>query len=182
MTRIAALLILMAALGVRSAAAQATPPPIQGVTGTIATEGSRDGVKKAAGAAARGVKKILPGGGAVDAKDPLETLIEGSHVVVREAAAMDMKTEGVVVDVNKKKQQITIRRQEDADAPRARGQQRRRGKRRPRLRVTRRPGRREDRLRIHARSLTDAGWIPRNTRREPKRHETHEQDRRSVAV
>jgi len=66
-------------------------------------------VKKAAGAAARGVKKILPGGGAVDAKDPLETLIEGSHVVVREAAAMDMKTEGVVVDVNKKKQQITIR-------------------------------------------------------------------------
>ena len=92
----------------RPAAAQATAPPIQGVTGTIATEGSRDGVKKAAGAAARGVKKVLPGG-KVDAQDPLETLIEGSHVVVQEAAAPDMRAEGVVIDVNKKRQQITVR-------------------------------------------------------------------------
>jgi hypothetical protein len=92
----------------RPAAAQATPPPIQGVTGTITTEGSRDGVKKAAGAAARGVKKALPGG-KVDAQNPLETLIAGSHVVVQEAAARDMRAEGVVIDVNKKKQQITVR-------------------------------------------------------------------------
>jgi hypothetical protein len=92
----------------RSAAAQGTAPPIQGVTGTIATEGSRDGVKKAAGAAARGVKKALPGGKA-NALDPLEALIEGSHVVVQEAAAPQMRAEGVVIDVNKKRQQITVR-------------------------------------------------------------------------
>ena len=109
MIRIAALLIFMAALGVRSAAAQATPPPIQGVTGTIATEGSRDGVKKAAGAAARGVKKILPGAGPANAQDPLEALTEGSHVVVRDAAPPETSVEGVVIDVNKKRQQITVR-------------------------------------------------------------------------
>ena len=105
----AALALLCALLVLpRPAAAQAPAPPIQGVTGTIATDGSRDGVKKAAGAAARGVKKVLPGG-KVDAQDPLETLIEGSHVVVQEAAAPDMHAEGVVIDVNRKKQQITVR-------------------------------------------------------------------------
>src|SRR4051812_47214705 len=109
MTRIAALLILTAALRVPSAAAQATPPPIQGVTGTIATEGSRDGVKKAAGAAARGVKKVLPGGGPANTQDPLEALIEGSRVVVRDAAPPETSVEGVVIDVNKKRQQITVR-------------------------------------------------------------------------
>src|SRR3954471_12173719 len=108
MTRIAALVILTAALRVTPAAAQATPQPIQGVTGTIATEGSKDGVKKAAGAAARGVKKVLPGG-KVDAQDPLEALIEGSRVVVQEAAAPDIRAEGVVIEVNKKRQQITVR-------------------------------------------------------------------------
>jgi hypothetical protein len=92
----------------RPAAAQTPAPPIQGVTGTIATDASRDGVKKAAGAAARGVKKVLPGG-KVDAQDPLETLIEGSRVVVQEAAAPDMRAEGVVIEVNKKRQQITVR-------------------------------------------------------------------------
>jgi hypothetical protein len=106
MTRIAALLILAAALRVPSAAAQATPPPIQGVTGTIATEGSRDGVKKAAGAAARGVKKVLPGGGTADAKDPFEIFIEGSHVVVDEGTT---SSEATVVDVNRKRQQLTVR-------------------------------------------------------------------------
>src|SRR5258707_10989073 len=100
--------LLFALLCARAVAAQGTTPPIQGVTGTIATEGSRDGVKKAAGAAARGVKKALPGG-KVDAQDPLETLIEGSHVVVQEAAAPDMRAEGVVIEVNKKRQQITVR-------------------------------------------------------------------------
>jgi len=106
MTRITALVILTAALRVTPAAAQATPPPIQGVTGTIATEGSKDGVKKAAGAAARGVKKVLPGGGPADAKDPFDTLIEGSHVVLQEGPS---STEGTVVDVNRKRQQITVR-------------------------------------------------------------------------
>ena len=35
--------------------------------------------------------------------------IEGSHVVVQEAAAPDMRAEGVVIEVNKKQQQITVR-------------------------------------------------------------------------
>jgi hypothetical protein len=63
-------------------------------------------VNKAAGAAARGVKKILPGGGAADAKDPFDTLIEGSHVVLQEGAT---STEATIVDANRKKQQITVR-------------------------------------------------------------------------
>jgi hypothetical protein len=90
------------------AGAQGTQPPIQGVTGTVATEGSRDGVKKAAGAAARGVKKILPGGSG-ESQNPMDVLIEGSHVTVTEGAAPDSSAEGIVVDVNKKRQQITVR-------------------------------------------------------------------------
>src|SRR3954471_2646581 len=76
-------------------AAQGTTPPIQGVTGTIATEGSRDGVKKAAGAAARSVKKVLPGSKG-DTTDPLDVLIAGSHVVVREGTATAKAVEAVV--------------------------------------------------------------------------------------
>ena len=104
----AALTLLCALLVASSASAQGTTPPIQGVTGTIATEGSRDGVKKAAGAAARGVKKILPGTKG-DTTNPLDVLIAGSHVVVREGAAEAKGVEAVVVDVNKTKQQITVR-------------------------------------------------------------------------
>ncbi len=102
------LLVLSSLVYAAPASAQGTAPPIQGVTGTVATEGSRDGVKKAAGAAARGVKKVLPGGKA-SAQDPLTALIEGSRVVVQEAAAPEMRAEGVVIDVNKKRQQITVR-------------------------------------------------------------------------
>ena len=106
MTRILALPpLVLVLLHAAPAAAQGTAPPIQGVTGTVATEGSRDGVKKAAGAAARGVKKVLPGG-KVSAQDPLTALIEGSHVVVAEGASA---AEGTVIDVNKKRQQITVR-------------------------------------------------------------------------
>jgi hypothetical protein len=87
------------------AAAQGQAPPIQGVTGTIATDSSREGVKKAAGSAARGVKKVLPAGKA-NAQDPLDVLVEGSRVVIQEGHA---STEGTVVDVNRKRQQITVR-------------------------------------------------------------------------
>jgi hypothetical protein len=104
----ATLTLLFALLCARPASAQGAQPPIQGVTGTIATEGSRDGVKKAAGAAARGVKKVLPGTKG-DTTDPLDVLIAGSHVVVREGAADTKGVEAVVVDVNKGKQQITLR-------------------------------------------------------------------------
>ncbi len=101
-------LVMVASLSGAPAAAQGTAPPIQGVTGTIATEGSRDGVKKAAAAAARGVKKILPGGKATD-QDPFSVLIEGSRIVVQEGAAPASSAEGVVIDVNKKRQQLTVR-------------------------------------------------------------------------
>src|SRR3954464_2080766 len=89
-------------------AAQGTTPPIQGVTGTIATEGSKDGVKKAAGAAARGVKKVLPGGNGTS-ENPLDVLIAGTHVVVRDMAeggdAAKTGVEGVVIDVNRSRKQ-----------------------------------------------------------------------------
>jgi len=91
-------------LATAPAAAQ-TAPPIQGVTGTIATDGTIDGVHKAAGAVAVAAKKILPGRKGSD-QNPLAALTEGSHVVVQEAAST---AEGVVVDVNKKRQQITVR-------------------------------------------------------------------------
>ena len=93
-------------------AAAQTAPPIQGVTGTIATDGSIEGVHKAAGAAARGVKKILPAGKS-DADNPLDVLIAGSRVVLRDMAdggeAVAATTEGVVIDVNRSRKQITIR-------------------------------------------------------------------------
>ena len=66
-------------------------------------------MKKAAGAAARGVKKVLPGTKG-DTTDPLDVLIAGSHVLVREGAADTKGVEAVVVDVNKGKQQITVTR------------------------------------------------------------------------
>jgi hypothetical protein len=100
--------LLFGLLIAASAAAQGTPPPIQGVTGTIATEGSRDGVKKAAGAAARGVEKVLPGNKG-DTTNPLDVLIAGSRVVVRDGSAEAKGTDAVVVDVNKAKHQITVR-------------------------------------------------------------------------
>jgi hypothetical protein len=101
-------LLFAVLLCARPVSAQGTTPPIQGVTGTIATEGSRDGVKKAAGATARGVKKVLPGKKG-ETTNPLDVLIAGSHVVVREAIAEAKGVEAVVVDVNKAKQQITVR-------------------------------------------------------------------------
>src|SRR3954447_15762640 len=111
--RAAAALLFALLVLPRPAAAQAPAPPIQGVTGTIATEGSKDGVKKAAGAAARGVKKVLPGGNGAS-ENPLDVLIAGTHVVVRDIAeggdAAKTGVEGVVIDVNRSRKQITVRR------------------------------------------------------------------------
>src|SRR5258705_11248516 len=85
----------------RPVAAQGTPPPIQGVTGTIATDETIRGEHKAAGKAAQGVKKILPGGKSTS-ENPLDALITGSRVVVRQAAgggdATRTRTEGVGID------------------------------------------------------------------------------------
>jgi len=96
----------------RPVAAQGTPPPIQGVTGTIATDETIKGERKAAGKVAEGVKKMLPGGKSTS-ENPLDALITGSRVVVRDVAsggdAAKTMTEGVVIDVNRSRKQITIR-------------------------------------------------------------------------
>ena len=111
---IGATLALLCALlaQARPAAAQGTPPPIQGVTGTIATDETIKGEHKAAGKIAEGVKKILPGGKSTS-ENPLDALIAGSRVVVRDVAdggdAAKTTTEGVVIDVNRSRKQITIR-------------------------------------------------------------------------
>jgi hypothetical protein len=105
-------------LGSTSAVAQ-TAPPIHGVNGTMATDSTikaehAAGDKIAEGAArvVNGAKKILPGGKGT-AQDALDALITGSRVVVREVAdggeAAKTTTEGVVVDVNRSRKQITIR-------------------------------------------------------------------------
>ena len=115
------LLTLLCAVPLSATRASAqTPPPIQGVTGTIATDGTiRDehaaGNKAAEGAkkAVDKVKQALPGGGKSGEKNPLDAFTEGRRVVVRDAAATDegpkATDEGVVIDVNRKRQQITIR-------------------------------------------------------------------------
>ena len=111
---IGATLALLCALlaPARPAAGQGTPPPIQGVTGTIATDETIKGEHKAAGKAAQGVKKILPGGKSTS-ENPLDALITGSRVAVRDVAdggvAAKTTTEGVVIDVNRSRKQITIR-------------------------------------------------------------------------
>ena len=109
----AALPLLCALLALaRPVAAQGTAPPIQGVTGTIATEETIKGEHKAAGKIAEGVKKILPGGKSTS-ENPLDALITGSRVVVKDVAdggdAAKTTTEGVVIDVNRSRKQITIR-------------------------------------------------------------------------
>ena len=96
----------------RPAAAQGTAPPIQGITGTVATEETVRGEHKAAGKIAEGVKKVLPGGKSTS-ENPLDALIAGSRVVVKDMAdggeAVKATTEGVVIDVNRSRKQITIR-------------------------------------------------------------------------
>jgi hypothetical protein len=104
-------------LGAASAAGQ-TGPPIHGVTGTMATDATIRGEGEAGHAIAEGVgrvvdgaKKALPGGKGTR-QNPLEGLIEGDRVVLRDAANRETDastTEGVVVDINRKRNQITVR-------------------------------------------------------------------------
>lgn len=112
-------LALLCALTLVSAPAAAqTPPPIHGVNGTMATDATIRGEREAGHAIAEGVgrvvegaKKIIPGGKR-SPQDPLEGLIEGNRVVLRDAAKGDNETtstEGVVIDVNRRRNQITIR-------------------------------------------------------------------------
>lgn len=89
--------------GAASAMAQ-TAPPIHGVTGTIATDATIRDEHEAANKIAVGIKKILPGGQADE--NPLDGFTEGRKVILKDA---DGTTEGVVIDVNRRKQQFTVR-------------------------------------------------------------------------
>jgi S1-C subfamily serine protease len=114
------LLTLLCALPLSSRPASAQPPPpIQGVTGTIATDGTIESEHRAAHAIAEGAahvvdsaKKILPGGKGTK-QNPLDDFTEGSRVILRDVVKVDGEsqttTEGVVVDVNHRKNQITVR-------------------------------------------------------------------------
>jgi hypothetical protein len=116
------ILTLLCALPLSSRTASAQPqppPPIQGVTGTIATDGTIESEHRAAHAVAEGaakavdsVKKVLPGGKSTS-ENPLDDFGEGSRVVLKDVKAVDSEasptTEGVVIDINKKRNQITVR-------------------------------------------------------------------------
>ena len=106
------LLALLCALPLssRSAAAQ-TAPPIGGFNGTYVPDATVKGEYEGAHGIAEGVghvvgyaKKLfgIKGGG----QDPLDGFTEGRKVVLREGTE---STEGVVIDVNRSRQQITVR-------------------------------------------------------------------------
>jgi hypothetical protein len=110
------LLVLLCALPRGSTIASAqSAPPIHGVSGTVATDATIDSERKAAGAVARGAadaaRKLSPGGDGT-ALRPLDALAEGSRVVVQEmksTSPLASRAEGVVIDVNRPRLQITVR-------------------------------------------------------------------------
>jgi hypothetical protein len=114
-----ALTLLSALLLSCASAAAQTAPPIQGVTGTVATDATIRSEHEAAHKIAEGAahvvnaaKKILPGGKGSD-QNPLDALIAGSRVTMRDVAdggdALNATTDGVVIDVNRSRKQITVR-------------------------------------------------------------------------
>jgi hypothetical protein len=114
--RITLLTLLFVSPLVAASAAAQTAPPIHGVTGTVATDSTirseHEAAHKIAEGAARVVGAILPGGKGTN-QNPLDALIEGSQVLVRDVVddvdAANTATEGVVIDVNRSRRQITIR-------------------------------------------------------------------------
>jgi hypothetical protein len=109
---VVSLLALLCALPLSSRPASAqTAPPIGGVTGTYVPDATVKGEYEGAHGIAAGVghvvgyaKKLfgIKGGG----QDPLDGFTEGRKVVLREGTE---STEGVVIDVNRSRQQITVR-------------------------------------------------------------------------
>jgi hypothetical protein len=125
------LLIGFAALGIASGVSAQTPPPIHGVTGTLATEGTIKSEQKAANkiavATEDGVehvydaaKDLLVHGG----KSPLADLRPGTtvivHYTVEEGGALAREidrvgdeglkvTEGTVTAIDRGKKEITVR-------------------------------------------------------------------------
>jgi hypothetical protein len=106
------LLALLYALPLSSRPASAqTAPPIGGVTGTYVPDATVKAEYEGAHGIAEGVghvvgyaKKLfgIKGG----AQDPLDAFTEGRKVVLREGTE---STEGVVIDVNRSRQQMTVR-------------------------------------------------------------------------
>ena len=111
--------LLSALLAGSIAAAAQTAPPVHGVTGTIATETTirseheaANKVAEGAGKVVDGAKKLLPGGKGTN-QNPLDGFTEGRRVVLRDVVAADREvaeaTEGVVIDLNRRRNQITVR-------------------------------------------------------------------------
>ena len=100
--RLALVFVLMTMSALASAQ---TAPPIHGVTGTIATDTSIRDEHGLAHGIARGATKLMSLGRQRTGENPLDVLIEGSHVAVRDA---ETSAEGVVIDVNRNRQQITV--------------------------------------------------------------------------
>jgi hypothetical protein len=115
------LLAVLCALPLSSALAAAqTAPPIDGVNGTTVPESTVRSEYGAAHAVAEGAKhvvdrakKLLSFGGKGTDQNPLDGFIEGRRVVVRDIEDGDgdapKTTEGVVIDVNRRRRQITVR-------------------------------------------------------------------------
>jgi hypothetical protein len=113
-------LALLGAFTMGSSPANAqTAPPIHGVTGTVATDSTikseheaAHAVAEGAGKVVDGAKKVLPGGKGTK-ENPLDGFIEGRRVVLQERAEGDgaaaKTTEATVVDVNRRRSQITVR-------------------------------------------------------------------------
>jgi hypothetical protein len=106
------LLTLLFALPLSSRPASAqTAPPIGGFTGTYVPDATVKGEYEGAHDILEGVdhlvgyaKKLFGIKGGV--QDPLDGFTEGRKVVLREGTE---STEGVVIDVNRSRQQITVR-------------------------------------------------------------------------
>ena len=123
------------ALGVATISAAQSAPPINGVTGTVALEGTVEQEQAAANAVIvktkdkvghvfHVTKDLLLHGGKGTSVDAFAGLREGTTVVVHDTAAGAVQsaraldrtsdegqpvTEGVVIDVNRARKQITIR-------------------------------------------------------------------------
>jgi len=115
-----AALLAVTVIGVAGAAAQ-QPPPIQGVTGTIATETSIDETTAAGHGILAKVKRVLhlngrstvPSGDAAG-EEALSGLKKGTRVVVSDAAKSVKEVAGSVVALNLADRTISVRLSDDS--------------------------------------------------------------------
>ena len=104
---------LCAVLCVSSSAAAQQAPPIQGVTGTIATDGTIRSEHKAAQQGGGGREEDPPRRQRRRVRTRSTRSSKAAACVVRDVAdsgdALKTTTQGVVIDVNRSRKQITIR-------------------------------------------------------------------------